>query len=340
MNLGEFEAYLSVKSELVDSQLEAFLQEAGDVENLHDGVLYALGLDIKERKRRGKRLRPVLCLLTCESLGGDVERATPFALACEMLHNFLLVHDDIEDHDEMRRGRESVWVRFGQDHAINIGDYMFAQTYHLVEECRSLGVDDQVVLSLMKLITETVERTGEGQALEMNARTRRDVSVEEYMRIVTAKTGFYLAAPLVGGALLAHSGEEVLNVLRALGERIGPIFQMTDDIIDLTEGKGRGEKGSDIKEGKRSFLVVYTSQRCTPEERGEMYRILDKPRTEVTGEEVSWVISLFEKHGSVDGAKAKGRELLGEARTLVRKLPSPLDANLMAAIEFMLGRKW
>jgi geranylgeranyl pyrophosphate synthase len=338
--MKEFESYLEEKSTIVDRELEAFLRKAGDVPNLHDGVLYALGLDIQERRKRGKRLRPVLCLLTCESLGGDLQKAIPFAMACEMLHNFLLVHDDIEDEDVRRRGRDSVWVHFGRDHGINIGDYMFAQTYELTLMCLERGVEPPKVLRLVDLITRTVERTGEGQALDIGSRQRRDMTEEDYMRVVVAKTGFYLAAPLVGGAILADASPEVLEVLRALGDKIGPIFQIADDVIDLTEGKGRGERGSDIKEGKRSFLVVHVARRCTASERDEMFRILDKPRSEVTSEEVEWVIDLFQKYRAVEAAMAKGRELQAEAKELLRRLPPPLDANLSAAVEFMLGRKW
>ncbi len=257
-----------------------------------------------------------------------------------MMHNFLLVHDDIQDQDVMRRGRESVWVRFGRDHGINIGDYMFAQTYELVQRSREKGVEDPMVLSLVDLVTQTVERTGEGQALDLEARRRRDMGRDDYMGIVTMKTGFYLAAPLVGGAILAGAPREALDILRSLGDKIGPIFQMADDIIDLTEGKGRGERGSDIKEGKRSFLVVHTAQQCSSTEREEMYRILDTPRGETTPEEVKWVMDLFETYDAVEAAREQGQRLLEEARTLVNRLPSPLNSNLMAAMEFMLGRKW
>ncbi len=176
--------------------------------------------------------------------------------------------------------------------------------------------------------------------MEMNARGRRDLTPEDYLAIVTAKTGLYLAAPLVGGALVARAPEEVVRLLRSLGNRIGPIFQIADDVIDLTEGKGRGEVGSDIKEGKRSLLVVHTAQACTPQERGEMYRVLDTPREEVTSEQVAWVVDLFARYGAVDAARAQGRRMLEEAQGLVGKLPDPLDANLRAAMEFMLARTW
>ncbi len=339
MNVEEFEKYLVVKSDLIDAELEKFLEGAGEIPNLHDGVLYALGMDIRERKKRGKRLRPVICLLCCESLGGEVQRAMPFALACEMMHNFFLVHDDIQDRDVMRRGRESVWVRFGEDHGINIGDYMFAQTYELVLRTRERGVEEEKVLALLDLVTQTVQRTGEGQAMDLGARRSRDLSPTDYMRLVTAKTGFYLAAPLVGGAILADAPKSVLDILRSLGDKIGPIFQIADDIIDLTEGKGRGEKGSDIKEGKRSYLVVHVAGQCTASERDELYRILDKPRADVTSEEVQWVMDLFDKYDAVEAAQAAGQNLLQEARGMLERLPSPLGEDLAAAVQFMLSRK-
>lgn len=340
MDVKGFEAYLEERSRLIDGELEAFLRKAGDIPNLHDGILYALGLDIPDRRNRGKRLRPILCLLTCESLGGDLHRALPFAMACEMLHNFLLVHDDIEDEDVRRRGRDSVWVRFGRDHAINIGDYMFAQTYELALMCLDREVEPSTVLRLVDLITQTVERTGEGQALDIGSRQRRDMTEEDYMGVVVAKTGFYLAVPMVGGAMLAKAPQDVIDILRALGDKIGPIFQIADDVIDLTEGKGRGERGSDIKEGKRSYLVVYTALRCDPSERDELFRILDKPRADVTHEEVAWVMDLFNGYGAIEAAMAKGRELQAEAKALLKRLPSPLAENLSSAVEFMLERKW
>lgn len=339
MEPEEFQAYLEEKAGLVDAKLEGYLAGSGAIPRLHEGVLYALGLDPKGRKHRGKRLRPVLCLLTCESLGGEAETALPFATACEMLHNFFLVHDDIEDRDVMRHDRETVWVRFGEENGINIGDYMMAQTYDLVLRSSDVGVDPVRVLELVDVITTTLQRTGEGQALDMGSRRRWDMSLDDYMEVVTLKTGFYLAAPLVGGAIIANASVGVKETLMALGDKIGPIFQIADDVIDMTQGKGRGERGSDIKEGKRSILAVFVANECTSEEREELFRILDRPRPETTAEEVRWVMALFEKHDAAGVAKETGHRLMEEAKSLLKELPSPLDANLSAAVEFMLERR-
>lgn len=338
--MDDFGSYLARTADRIDGELEQLLAREEEIPNLHDGVRYALGLDVPDRKKRGKRLRPALCLLTCESLGGDPDRAMPFAAACEMMHKFFLVHDDIEDGDVVRRGRESTWVRFGLDHGINIGDYMFAQTYDLAHRCLDRGVDEDTVLRLVELLSETVERTGEGQTLEMNARSRTDLTRADYLWVVTAKTGRYLAAPLVGGALVAGAPSAVVEALRSLGDRIGPIFQIADDLIDLTGAKGRGERGNDVKEGKRSYLVVDVADRCQEAERETLFRILDTPREETTEEDVQWVLELYERYDAVAAARAAGEELLASARTVLEGLPSPLDANLTAAVEFMLERSW
>ncbi|MFQ5986597.1 MAG: polyprenyl synthetase family protein [Thermoplasmata archaeon] len=340
MDRAAFEAYLQEKSALVDEELQAWLPPADGVLPLHEGVRYALGLDVTQRRQRGKRLRPALCLLTCESLGGDGHQAMPFALASEMLHNFMLVHDDIEDGDRVRRGRDSVWVRYGLEHAINIGDYMFAQTYDLVHATKERGVPDDRVLQLVDVISRTVERTGEGQALDLRARADRALTVEGYLNIVRAKTGRYLAAPLVGGALIADAPTTVSHALFELGDQIGPVFQIADDVLDLTEHKGRGEPGSDIREGKRSLLVVHTAAHTATKEREELFRILDAPRENVTSEEVAWVMALFEKYDAVGAARAVAQGMREGAEAVLRGLPEPLHANLSAAVGFMLGRSW
>jgi geranylgeranyl pyrophosphate synthase len=336
----DFEAYLQHASSLVDGELARILTVPEPIANLHDASLYALGLDVEGRKRRGKRIRPVLCLLTCEALGGDTTKAMPFAVASELLHNFLLVHDDIQDGDRVRRGRPSTWAKYGMEHGINVGDYLYARSLESGLRSRDVGLSETQVLRLVNLLVDTIRHTGEGQAMDLNARTRRDLGEEDYLRIVTEKTGHYLAAPAVGGAIVAGAGEDVLDAIREFGRFLGPVFQIADDVLDLTQGKGRNERGSDIKEGKRSYLVVYTAARCTTEERERLYDILDAPREDTASEDIQWVVDLFQQYGAVEGAKAKGEELLREAREALAKAPPKLQEALTGAAEFTLARKW
>jgi len=337
--ITNFEEYLDEKSKLVDEEIQRTISTWVDVPNLTEGVLYALGLDVQERKKRGKRLRPALCLLACESLGGDLRKAMPFAIACELLHNFLLVHDDIEDEDVRRRGRESVWVRYGKAHGINIGDYMFAKTYESVLRCGKVDLDKEKVLALVSLITETINHTGEGQALDIGARRRKDLSVEDYLHIVMEKTGHYLSVPIKGGVIIADAPQRILRPIEEFGKCIGPVFQIADDILDLTESKGRGERGSDIKEGKRSFLVVYTASQCSSAEKEKMFEILDKERERTRRKEVDWVIGLFRKYHAIEKGKEKARQLLEAGKNSIKDLPSPLRENLQLAAEFTLERR-
>ena len=335
IGIVDFEKYLSGKADIVDKELERFFRKGPEIPNLSDAARYSMGLDIADRKKRGKRIRPVLCLLACESLGGSAETAMPMAVASEILHNFLLVHDDIEDDDRVRRDRPATWVKYGLEHGINIGDYLFAKTYEAALECADKGKTNRLV----NLITETIVHTGEGQALDIGARKRHDLSLEEYINITVEKTGYYLACPAVGGALVARADDKILAALQEYGKCIGPVFQITDDVIDLTEGKGRGEKGSDIKEGKRSYLVVHTALACSEAERKKLFEILDKPRDDTGPKDIAWITALFEKHGAVEAAKKTGQEFLLKAGKVISPLPEALRENVSAASRFMLERK-
>ena len=230
------------------------------VANLHDAMAFGLGSDLTNPAQRGKRIRPILCLVAAESLGAERAMAMPFALAIELMHNFALVHDDMEDGDVMRRGRDAVWVRYGVPHAINIGDYLLVQTYRALTEWGPKALDGATRFRLMRLITDALDHTHIGQALDMNARNHRWISMDVYLRIVREKTGFYLAAPIQGGALVAGADQATLDRIGKMALNLGPMFQIIDDIIDLTDGKGRESTGSDIREGKRSYLVAWAAR--------------------------------------------------------------------------------
>ena len=331
---------LQCASERVDAALEAFLRTGpGPVENLHDGVLYALGLDQEDPLLRGKRIRPALCLVVCETLGGDAEQAMPFALAIELMHNFFLVHDDIQDGDAYRRGRPSVWKRYGRNHAINIGDYLFTKVFSALLSARETDLGPEKQLALLAVLAEALEYTHVGQAQDMNARASRDIMIERYLEIVRNKTGVYLAAPLVGGAIVAGAGPETIEAIREMGRYAGPVFQIVDDTIDLTDGKGRERAGSDIREGKRSYLVAYTAERATATERDELFRILDLPRQETSDEALDWTRQLFATYGAVEAGRSLCRELMAQSHKALTPAPPDLRDVLIGVFEGLLERK-
>jgi len=331
---------LQEKSDRVDRALEAFLYRAEEsVENLHDAMLYALGLDQPDRALRGKRIRPALCLVACEALGGPVEAAVPFAMAIELMHNFFLVHDDIQDGDAFRRGRASVWTKYGVEHAINIGDYLFVQIFTAFRKGSEAGLDNAVQMRLLDLLLDTLDHTHAGQALDMNALDKSSITLDEYLRIVNNKTGYYLAAPIIGGAIIAGANPQTVSALRAFGRCVGPVFQIVDDTIDLTEGKGRESVGSDIREGKRSYLVAHACGEAAEDERRELMRILDLPRAETTAEHIAWVRNLFEQTGAIQGGRAYCRQLMEQARQSLAPTPAKLRDTLLEIFEYLLERK-
>ncbi len=321
---------------IVDKALAAECHDTEPVPALHEGMTYALGMDPEGGDARGKRIRPVLCLLVSEALGGSVNQALPFATAIEMLHNFALVHDDIEDGDTQRRGRDSVHVRFGLAHGINIGDYMLARVFRHLHEAPEW--DGPLRRSLLALLDETLEELFSGQALDIEARSRRSFTRREYTELVDRKTGSYLAAPLIGGALIAGAPQAVLSALRELGSALGPLFQIRDDLIDLTADKGRGQAGNDIREGKRSFLVACVAEKCSPAEHDRLFTLLDTPREETAPADVEEVIALYHRHGVVEEAEAYCEELRHRAEESIRPLPRELS-GLLSTVTMLLARR-
>lgn len=328
----------------IECALEHFLRsDPQPVANLHEGLLYALGLDQDDRNIRGKRIRPALCLVACEALGGDARAAVPFAMAIELMHNFFLVHDDIEDGDQFRRGRPSCWVKYGLAHGVNIGDYLYAKVFEALlsggRVPETASVNPALQLGLLQLLVDTLDRTHIGQAQDINARAQRDFSLDGYLELVRNKTGYYLAAPMIGGAMIAGAQEETLEALREFGKNVGPVFQIIDDIIDLTHGKGRESTGSDIREGKRSYLVAYTASMAKASDREELFRILDLPREQTSDSDVESVRALFAQYGAVEAGRAYCENLMAAARRAVAIVDPELREALTAIFEDMLDRK-
>lgn len=288
----------------------------------------------------GKRLRPALCLLTCEALGGDPRKAIPFALATEVFHNFLLIHDDIEDGDTVRRDKATLWAKLGVPNAINIGDYLVAKAYRLI---LSAPLDPEVNLRLARILSLAFERTVEGQALDINLRGQKQVGLATYHKIVELKTAYYLALTWVGGAVVAGMGEPVIESLWELGRCLGPAFQIRDDIIDLTNGKGRGgEIGCDLREGKPSIFFAYVldEEKGSEEERRRLVEIVSKPRDATTPEDVAWAIGFYRATGALDFADEEARRFQRKADDVIDRLP--LDASgkevFRAISRFMVDR--
>ncbi|HHT9109995.1 MAG TPA: polyprenyl synthetase family protein [Candidatus Brocadiaceae bacterium] len=284
----------------------------------------------------GKRVRPALCLITCEALGGNPNEAIHFALAVETLHNMFLMHDDIEDGDTMRRDQPTVWVKYGTANAINAGDYLLACAYKSV---LASPVSLERKLKLLQVLTLTYEKTVEGQALDINARAAEDFSVGQYMNMVELKTGYYLACGMVGGAIVAGVSDAVVENIWMLGKNMGPAFQIRDDLIDLTHGKGRGGIiGSDIKEGKASFLYSYALQVASEDDKKHLRVIMLKPRDETKDYDIKQALEIFKKYNAMEYAQDYADDLIQQAYKTIDHIPVEDKTIFKEIASFMAKR--
>ncbi len=211
------EKILNQKSKLIDKEIEKVFPKDG-IKNLYDAAWYHLGTG-------GKRLRPILAIMTCEALDGDAQKVMPFAAACEVMHNWILVHDDIEDKDMVRRDKPAVWVKYGMEHGINVGDMMAHKVFELILRSSLYGVDDKTILKLISIITDTTIKTAEGQAMDMNLRKNDKPTEKQYMDMVTGKTAHYLTVPMIGGAIIANAGDDLIKKMINFGMYAGPAFR-------------------------------------------------------------------------------------------------------------------
>ena len=207
----------------------------------------------------GKRLRPLLCLMACAEVGGDPAQAVPAAAAVEILHNFSLVHDDIEDGDETRRHRPTVWKLWGVPQAINAGDAMFALAFAAVERLADRGVPAPTTLAALRTFTAMCVALTEGQHLDMSFETRSAVTVDEYLRMIQGKTAALIGASVAMGGLVGGADSGSDEALRRFGQAIGLAFQIQDDMLGIwgdpsVTGKAAG---NDILRRKKSLPLLH-----------------------------------------------------------------------------------
>jgi geranylgeranyl diphosphate synthase type I len=250
--------------------------------------------------KSGKRLRPVICLLVCQAVGGDPQPALPAAAAVELIHNFSLVHDDIEDGSHYRRGRRAVWDVWGSAQGINVGDGLFALArlaMHRLDEQR-------VPLSRFRAAALALDRAClslcEGQFFDMDFEKRLDVDLDQYLWMIRHKTGALLATSAQLGAIVACDDEAVLEQYHRFGENLGLAFQIQDDILG-TWGDERltgKSTGTDIRDKKKTLPVVYVLNH--PDERISAWKLIDlysqEGRLDETG--IQATLDILERTGA------------------------------------------
>ena len=264
MNLDQaFDKYLPV----VDAEMRRLFQSPfATLDPFYGMMAYHLGwLDqsfASIRASGGKRLRPILCLLSCGAAGGEPEDSIPAAIALELIHNFSLVHDDIQDNSKTRRHRKTVWTIWGQPHAINVGDGLFAMAFLSLANLRR-DFPAQRITAINRTFSEACLLLCEGQYMDMSFETCLTVEADEYVRMIGRKTGALLSCAAYAGALIAGEDEVVAEKYRCFGEQLGLAFQVQDDILGIwgdpkTTGKPVAD---DLLQCKKTLPVLYALRR-------------------------------------------------------------------------------
>ena len=238
----------------------------------------------------GKRLRPTLLLLTAEAFGSDVEGAMPAAMAVEVFHNFTLLHDDIMDNADMRRGKPSVYAKWGGNVAILSGDAMLITAYKYLSQ-----LNGEQLSRVMPLFNTMALEVCEGQQYDMDFEGKAEVSVEEYIRMIELKTSALLSGSAMIGATLAGASEEDAKRVYRFATELGLAFQLQDDMLDRYGDEALGKKiGGDILEGKQTYLMVQAMSRASESER-EILRTTHLRNDIDNNKKITTVKALYDK---------------------------------------------
>ncbi|MBF1055271.1 MAG: polyprenyl synthetase family protein [Prevotellaceae bacterium] len=234
-------------------------------ESLYEPIKYVLSMG-------GKRIRPTLMLLAYNMFRDDPERILMQAVALETYHNYTLLHDDLMDHADLRRGHETVHKRWNDNQAILSGDSMLVLAYERMAQCPADKLGE-----VLSLFTQTALEIGEGQQYDIDFETRNDVSEDEYIEMIRLKTSVLLACALKIGAVLAGASKADADNLYKFGEQIGLAFQLQDDYLDVYgDPKIFGKAvGGDIVSNKKTYMLINAFNRANSSQRAELQRLIN-----------------------------------------------------------------
>lgn len=305
----------------VDEYMYSFVK--GKPPYLYEAALHLV-------KAGGKRLRPAIVVLMARLLGGREagERALPLAAAVELFHNFTLVHDDIIDKDEFRRGVPTVHVKYGVETAILAGDLLYAESFRSLV---SASISPDLIVRAARVFSQAAKKVCEGQALDMEFENRWDVTPQEYLDMVYLKTGALIEASARMGAITAGATEAEEGKAGLYGARIGVAFQIRDDILGLFGDPSKTGKPvyNDLRQGKKTLLVIYALSSLPGGEAEKVRRVLGKKASELEYKEAA---ELIRKSGALEYAEKLAESMVKEALEALDSLPAR-DEEARRALE-------
>lgn len=298
--------------------------------SLYDPIEYVLAAG-------GKRIRPSFVLMAYNLFHDDVDRILPVATALETYHNYTLLHDDLMDKADMRRGRPTIHKKWDDNTAILSGDTMLVLAYEHLAKC-----DTKYLKPALDLFTETALEVSEGQQFDMEFETRNDVAEEEYIEMIRLKTSVLLACALKMGAVVAGASDADANALYAFGEKVGLAFQLQDDLLDVYgDPKVFGKAiGGDITSNKKTFMLINAFNRADAGTRAELERWTTATEFD-PAEKIAAVTEIYNRLGIDKLAEQRIKEYFEQSRQHLDELSVSDDrkAVLREYTERMMNRK-
>ena len=280
----------------------------------------------------GKRLRPILLVLSAKACGYEGEEAHKLAAVAELIHVASLVHDDVLDEAPIRRGHETLHSKWGNKVAVLVGDYLHARVLSILVARRS---DDPA----MRILSDTTQAMCEGEVIHAYKNGDFNVSQDDYLKIIGLKTGKLITASCEMGAMLGTKDPGTIQAFTEYGESIGTAFQIIDDLLDLVSDQTKLGKESfnDLREGKLTFPMIYTRGICTSEEKGTLERVFSTETDEDWA--INWITDMLRRYQIQEYCLQFAQEYADRAKTALDGLPDTLAKNALAQLaDYVVSR--
>jgi octaprenyl-diphosphate synthase len=281
----------------------------------------------------GKRIRPLLTLSATALFGDDMARAHRLAAAVEFIHTATLLHDDVVDDSNQRRGKESANIVFGNEASVLVGDFLFSRAFQLMTADGSLEV--------LRILSTASAVIAEGEVKQLATQNNLDTNMEDYLSVIEGKTAALFAAACEVGPVIAEQDKKTVQALRDYGMALGMAFQIIDDVLDYEPAKAKlgKEIGDDFREGKMTAPILFTLERANPEERKFWHRTLgDKNQNK---DDLEHAQSLIQKYSALAQSKRLAQDYGDKAIQSLEFLPpSSLKDVLQDIIPFVINRSY
>jgi len=323
--MNKYERRYTRYKDLVNAKLESFI-EKNNPSGIYNPLKYIL-------KGGGKRIRPVLLMLCCEAAGGKPNKALDTAIAIETLHNFTLIHDDIMDNADTRRGKETIHKKWDRDTAILSGDALLGLAYESLLKTKSERIGE-----IAKLFTNGIIEVCEGQSYDKEFEIRKNVSLGEYIMMINKKTSQLLVCCAKIGVLLGNGKNKLLYSMENYALNLGLAFQIQDDLLDIfaNEKKFGKKTGGDIREGKKTYLLLKGLETVKEKKDKELLNSVITNKGLKKEKDVLAIKNIYERYGVINSAEKEISVYTARANNYLQNIKSTDSRLMLSWFSYML----